>query len=201
MGASDPTPAAVSRRVGDLVGRTAAALRAALGRRDARFVVGVGAVGYLLVYLFTIGDLGASRTVEPTVRLADDLSRAFVSTGFFRFDAVALVAWGGVSYGFSPLNLVVGSVLAALVGANLGLSYLGLVQPRACGLEASTGALAGVPALLTGAACCGPTVLLLVGVQASASVIAVFEFLVPVAVVLLVGGLLAVGREVDPALV
>jgi hypothetical protein len=86
------------------------------------------------------------------------------------------------------------------VGANVGLTYLGLIQPKACGLESSTGVLAGVPALLSGAACCGPTILLVVGVQASATIITGFQFLVPLAVVLLVGSLLAVGRQVDPDL-
>jgi len=72
------------------------------------------------------------------------------------------------------------------------------VQPSACGLEASTGVLAGVPALLSGAACCGPTILLVLGIQASGTLITAFELLVPVAIVLLVGGLLLIGRRVDP---
>ena len=189
------------RRLGVLLRRTRAALGAAAARRDARLVMAGGGLAYLLLYLYTIGDLGQAFGAGPTVRIADDLSRAFVSTGFFRFDAVALLAWGGVAYLFSPLNLVVGATLAALVGANLGLSYLAVVQPRACGLEASTGAIAGVPALLSGAACCGPTILLVVGVQASATMISAFELLVPLAVALLVAGLLAIGRQVDPALV
>jgi hypothetical protein len=132
--------------------------------------------------------------------VADDLSRAFASVGFFRFDAIAVVGVGPVTYLFSPLNAAVALVLSVLVGANVGLTYLGLIQPKACGLESSTGVLAGVPALLSGAACCGPTILLVVGVQASATIITGFQFLVPLAVVLLVGSLLAVGRQVDPDL-
>lgn len=183
--------------------RTSAALKAAASRWDSRLVfIGVG-TAYLLLYLFTVGDLsvvsgGASGL---TIRTADDLSRAFVSLGFFRFDAIAVVAYGPLTYLFSPLNALVALVLSSLVGANFALTYLGLVQPRACGLESSTGVFAGVPALLSGAACCGPTILLVVGVQASATVITGFQVLVPVAVVLLVGGLLLVGRQVDPALV
>ena len=93
-----------------------------------------------------------------------------------------------------------GRHVPVLAGSNLALTYLGLVQPRACGLEASTGVVAGVPALLSGAACCGPTILLVVGVQASAAWIGVFRLLVPVALALLVGSLLLIGRRVDPAL-
>jgi hypothetical protein len=182
--------------------RTLAALGVARARRDSRLVALVAGLGYLALYLVTVGDLAVlGGTADGfTVRTVDDLSRAFASVGFFRFDAVAVVAVGPLTYLFSPLNLLVATVLSALVGANAALSYLGLVQPRACGLEASTGVLAGVPALLSGAACCGPTVLLVVGVQASAALVAGFHLLVPVAVAMLVGSLLAIGRQVDPEL-
>lgn len=187
-----------------VLGRTRAAL-GVLGRRwDARAVFAVAAAGYFLVYLATVGDLsvaaGGDSSGPLSVRVADDLSRAVASLGFFRFGAVAVVAAGPVTYLFSPLNAAVAAVLSVLVGANLALTYLGLVQPRACGLESSTGVLAGVPALLSGAACCGPTILLAVGVQASATVVTAFQYLVPVAVVLLVGSLLLVGRRVEPGL-
>ena len=185
---------------GSVVGRTAAALSVAVSRRDSLAVLLAGAAGYLVVYLVTIGDLGRSGAGAPTVRFAADASRALASTGFFRFDAVAVASGWGLTYLFSPLNLLVALVLAGLVGANLALTYLGVVQPRACGLEASTGVVAGVPALLSGAACCGPTILLVVGVQASAAWIGVFQLLVPLALALLVGSLLVIGRQVDPAL-
>ena len=133
-------------------------------------------------------------------RVADDLSRAVASAGFFRFGAIAVVHAGPITYLFSPLNAALALVLSVLVGANVGLTYLGLIQPRACGLENSTGVFAGIPALLSGAACCGPTILLVVGVQASATIITGFQFLVPLALVLLVGSLLLVGRQVDPEL-
>lgn len=184
-----------------LVG-TREALGAASGRRDSRLVFLVGVVGYLLAYLVTVGDLayvgGPSGGV--TVRVVDDLSRAFAGAGFFRFEAIAVVSAAGVTYLLSPLNVAVALVLAGLVGANLALSYLGVVQPRACDLEASTGVVAGVPALLSGAACCGPTILLVIGVQASATLITAFQVLVPFAVAMLVGSLLLIGRRVDPTL-
>lgn len=190
-GSSDPT----------IFAGTIVALRAAAGRWDARVVGGLLAVSYLLIYLVTVGDLSVSGTGGPlSIRIVDDLSLAIQGTGFFRFEAIALVTVGTVTYLFSPLNLTLGAVLAVLVGSNAGLSYLALVQPRACGLEASSGAVASIPALLSGAACCGPTVLLLIGVQASATIVAGFQLLIPVALVMLVGSLLLVGRTVDPAL-
>ncbi|WP_254820821.1 hypothetical protein [Haloglomus halophilum] len=199
MPATDPTPA-VTGDEGALAG-TAAALRAAAGRWDSSAVFLLATVGYLVVYLATVGDLALFGSGGAlTVRVADDLSRALTGLGFFRFGAIAVVTVGPVTYLLSPLNLLLALFLAGLVGANVALTYLGLIQPRACGLESSTGILAGLPALLSGAACCGPTILLVVGIQASATLVTGFQLLVPVAVAMLVASLLLVGRQVDPAL-
>ena len=195
-GHSTPAPGSTRRGLFD---RTGAAVGVAARRRDSRLVFLVATLSYLLVYLATVGDLavgGAGGGVS--VRVIDDLSRAFASAGFFRFGAIAVVGVGPVTYLFSPLNAVVALTLSVLVGANVGLTYLGTIQPTACGLERSTGVLAGIPALLSGAACCGPTILLVVGVQASATIMTGFQFLVPLALVLLVGSLFLVGRQVDP---
>lgn len=193
---------ALESNFGQLFLGTRQALGTVSRRRDARGVFLVGTVGYLLVYLFTVGDLAyvGGPPGDVIVRTVDDPFRAFASTGFFRFGAVAVISAAGLTYLLSPLNAIIALLLAALVGANLSLTYLGLVQPRACGLEASTGVLASVPALLSGAACCGPTILLVIGVQASATVIAGFQVLVPFAVAMLVGSLLLIGRRVNPQL-
>jgi len=189
-------------RAGKLLRGTGSALAVAKSRRDAR-VVFFGAAGlYLVTYLFTVGDLAfvAGQTGPVAVRLATDLSRAFASLGFFRFGAIATVTVGPVTYLFSPGNALVAGVLSSLVGANVALTYLGLVQSRACGIEAPTGLLAGLPALLSGAACCGPTILLVIGIQASATIVTGFQLLVPVAVAMLLASLLLLGRTVDSAL-
>ncbi|WP_135665666.1 hypothetical protein [Halorhabdus rudnickae] len=184
------------------LGRTGAALRVVTERWDSRGVFLVAVVGYLVLYLFTVGDLSfvGSGTGPFAIRTVDDLSRAFASLGFFRYGSIAVISLGPLTYLFSPLNLLVALVLSSLVGANAALTYLGLVQPRACGLESSVGIVAGIPALLSGAACCGPTILLVIGVQASATIITGFQFLIPVAVAMLLGALLLVGRRVDPTL-
>lgn len=182
-----------------VVSRTAAALGVVGRRNDARLVLAGTTLGYLLVYLYTVGDLSLTGQGDVSMFVIDDLSRAFTSLGFFRFEAVALVEAGPITYLFSPVNAFIALTLAVLVGLNLALTYLGWVQPQACGLEASSGVFAGIPALLSGAACCGPTVLLVFGIQASGVLITTFQYLVPVAVLLLVGSLLLIGRQVDPA--
>ena len=184
-----------------LLGRTAASIGVAARRRDSLAVFLAATLAYFLVYLTTIGDLSVGGVGGGiSVRVVDDLSRAVANLGFFRFGAIAVVGAGPVTYLFSPLNAAVALVLSVLVGANAGVTYLGLIQPKACGLESSTGVVAGIPALLSGAACCGPTILLVIGVQASATIVAGFQFLVPLALLLLVSSLLVIGRQVDPEL-
>jgi len=182
-----------------ILSRTAGAVGVVGRRNDARLVLVGSMLGYLLLYLYTVGDLAFTGRGGTSVFVVDDLSRAFTSLGFFRFEAIALVEAGPITYLFSPVNVLVALTLAVLVGVNLALTYLGWVQPKACGLEASSGVFAGIPALLSGAACCGPTVLLVFGVQASGVLITTFQYLVPVALLLLVGSLLLIGRQVDPS--
>jgi hypothetical protein len=109
------------------------------------------------------------------------------------------VSVGPVTYLFS-LNTFFGLGIASLVGLNLGLTYLAWRQPAACGIgSSSSGFLASIPAVLSGTACCGPVVLIVLGIQASGIIVTAFQFLLPIAVVLLLGSLVLVGRQIDPA--
>jgi hypothetical protein len=180
--------------------RTRAATGLTLARRDARLVTAGTAVAYLLAYLWAVGHLapgfGGLGVTVATDPLATLLTPA---SGPLSFAPVVAVDAGPLTLLVS-LNTLFGVGLAALVGLNLGLTYLAWRQPAACGVETgSAGLLAGLPALLSGTACCGPVVLLAVGVQASGALLAAFQWLLPVAVLALVGSLVLVGRQVDPA--
>ncbi|WP_137283520.1 hypothetical protein [Halorussus salinisoli] len=182
------------------VSRTGFAVRAALGRRDGFAVFSGVTLGYLLSFLwfsnllaFGDADVGLTVARDPFARFFQPANSAL------SFEPVALVEFGVGSYLFS-LNTFVGLGIALLVGLNLAVTYLAWRQPKACGIgSSSSGLLAGVPALLSGAACCGPIVLIIFGIQASSTILTVFQWLIPAAVVLLVGSLLWVGRRVDPA--
>lgn len=182
-----------------LLARTGFAVRAAMDRPGARAVFAVTGLGYLLAYLYAIGHLapgpgGFDITVVPNAA-----GRFFQpSLNAFSFEPVFSVTAGPLTYLFS-LNTLIGLALGALVGVNVAVTYLAWRQPAACGLGTrSAGALAGLPALLSGAACCGPVVLIAVGIQATGLLLTAFEFLLPVAAVLLLGSLLLVGRQVRP---
>jgi hypothetical protein len=190
---------ALSARFNTAVTRTRSATAIALRRRDALLVFGGVTLAYLALYLWAIGHL-APGFGGYGVTVVDDPVRQFFQPelGPFSFTPVATVLIGPVTYLFS-LNSVIGLTLATLVGLNLSLTYLTWTQPKACGIgESSSGLLASIPAILSGTACCGPVVLIVFGIQASGVILTGFQFLLPVAALLLVGSLLLVGRQVDP---
>jgi len=181
--------------VGDAISRTRAAAAMTLRRPDGRRVFVAVSLGYLLVYLWAIGHLDTGLGGLSLTVVDDPLVTLFRSEGAFAFRPVASVALGPVTY-LASLNTLLGGGIAALVGLNLAVSYLAWRQPAACGLgRSSSGLLAGLPALLSGTACCGPVVLIAVGIQASSALLAAFQFLLPVAVLLLLGSLVVVGRQ------
>lgn len=184
----------------ETVARTRRAVSLTIGRRDALSVVVAVAVAYLTLYLFGVGHLsvGLDRTGFDLAVVSDAFARAVEPTGPLTYEPVARLRAGPVTWLVSPLNLLIGGVLAGLVGLNLGVSYLLWRRPQACGVNPSVGVLAGVPALLSGSACCGPVVLLVVGVQATGALLTAFAWLVPAAALLLVATLVLVARNVSP---
>lgn len=182
-----------------LLSRTGFAVRSAMDRTDAQAVFAATTVVYLLGYLWGIGHLAPGTGGFELTVVADVAGRFFQpSLGAFSFEPVAVISAGPLTYLFS-FNTVIGLLLAGLVGLNFAVTYIVWRQPKACGIGSrSAGALAGIPALLSGTACCGPVLLIAVGVQASGLLLTTFEFLLPIAAVLLLGSLLLVGRQVQP---
>lgn len=190
--------APVSRTVSAVI-RTRLAIGSLFRRRDAALVFAGVSMLYVALYLVAIGRLVPGGG-EVGLLLVEDLSIAFRSTGTFTFEPIARIDLGPLTLLFSPLDTLFGFALAVLVGLNLALFYLAWTQPAACGIEGATGAFAAIPALLSGTACCGPVLLIVLGIQASGLLLAVFDVLLPLAVVVLLGSLVLVSRNVDPTL-
>jgi hypothetical protein len=181
------------------VGGTRRLLAATLSARDAAGVTAGVAVAYTLLYLAAVGALTAGDGEVGLTVVRDPLSRLFDPSGPLAFEPVALLELGVVDYLFSPPSLALAAGLGALVGLNAGASYLRVRRPGACGLSSKLSALSGLPALLSGTACCGPLVLLALGVQATGVLLTAFAWLTPVATLLLVASLLWLGRGTPPA--
>lgn len=189
----DPAP---RRRLDETVAATALVLR----RYDSLAVAVLLASGYLVTFLWALGDLALRPDAAATLVVVDNpLVRMFERTGPASFEAVALLDTGVVRLLVSPLDIAMGVVIAGLVGLNVGLTYLAVVQPAACGIGAGSGLLASVPALLSGTACCGPVVLIALGIQASGLLVSLFAWLLPLGVALLLASLVYVAGKIDVA--
>lgn len=186
--------------VRSLFARTGIVVRGALGRRDGKSAFATVTALYLLTYLWAIRHLTLSGTGGISVLVVDDpIGMALRQRSTFLFETVAVVEAGPVVYLFGPVNVLLGAGLGALVGITLAVSIVSWRGPSACKLGAGAGASAGVPGLVSGVACCGPQLLVVIGLQASAGLIAAMQWMVPLAVVSLLVTLFWVGSRVDPA--
>jgi len=152
---------------------------------------------YVLTYLWALRDLTATGTGGLDVFVVEEpLATALTRRSPFLFEAIATVEAGGIFYLFRPVNVLFGVGLGLLVGVTLAVSVVSWRGPDACRFGAGAGASAGVPGLVSGVACCGPQLLVIVGIQASAGLVAAMQWMVPLSVALLLGTLLWVGSRV-----
>lgn len=182
-----------------LARRTIHAVRASLRRRDGGVTFLVVAAGYFLAYSAAVGQLGPGRGTFGLSVVADPLSRFTTRTAPYQYEPIATVLLGPADYLFSPIGAGIAVGLAVLVGLNVAVSVVAWRSPAACGLGGgSAGVFAGVPAMLSGVACCAPAILVITGVQATAGLLAVFRWLLPATALLLVATLFFVGARVRP---
>lgn len=173
--------------------------RLLLNKRRTRRVTLVASGIYLIIFLLATGDLGLhAATGIYDVRLTRaPLELMLKQTSPFRFEGIAIIQASVVTYLFSPINLLIALILSFLVGLNITFTYLAIVAPKICYGQPAAGILASLPGLLAGWACCGPIILIVLGVQASASLIAFFGWLLPIAGLLLIATLLFNGGRTN----
>jgi hypothetical protein len=183
--------------------RTAALSRAPTRRRDAGALFVAVTLGYLITFLYMIQDLSFRSGADVGMRVASEPLETMLqpAPGTLMARPVALLEFGVGTWEFSPVNTLLGLFIAVLVGLNLALSYLAVRQPRSCGVGASAGLVAGVPALFAGSACCAPVIFLVLGIQATGTLMTAFAWLLPVSIALLLVTLVYVGGKIDPAAV
>lgn len=174
-----------------------------MSRRDFLGVFTAVTLVYLLVFLWAIGDVFIQSGVGFSIEFVPEpLSRMFEpGPGTFTYEGIAIISAGEVLVLLSPVNVAIGLGISLLVGLNIGLAYLAITQPKSCGLEASTGLFASIPALLAGSACCAPAIFLALGITATGTLLTVFSLLVPIGVILLVGSLIYLAGKISPSVV
>ncbi|TGG94075.1 hypothetical protein E4656_07815 [Natronospirillum operosum] len=151
---------------------------------------------YLVAFLFAIQNLTLPTGTDFAMLWADP-ALMFRRTGYLLFDAIAVIHTPLFTWLLAPLNLLLGLFISLLVGLNLVLSWTAWRQPRVCRVNGTTGTLGLIPALLAGGACCAPTLLLVLGIQATAALITAVQWMIPLALVLLIGSLVWVAQRTN----
>lgn len=179
-----------------LIRQTLTVVKKLVTRRRYRRIALVIGILYLIAFLLAVQNL----TIPggDTLVRRGSLSAMFRRTGFLLFDAVAIVQTPLFTLLVSPINILIGILLSFFVGLNLTMSYVAWRQPRACSINRATGVLGMLPALFAGGACCAPTVLLILGIQATATLITASQWLIPIAFVLLLGSLVWIAQKTQP---
>lgn len=181
---------------GDALARAVAAtpgtLRQALtGRRQRRIAVSVGSV-VLVIYLAAIGDIAISTSgaYAPGLRFAPE--QLVEARAAYLFEPIVVLAGSHVAAFLSPINLLLGGVVAMLASATITLAAYGARQATACRRPGYSRALAVLPAFLLGAACCVPTFVLALGAGTAAALLPILlplrTLLYPLALLLLLTG-------------
>jgi len=156
-------------------------------------IVGIAVmVLYFIVYLISIDHIFLQQGTFEVFVVENPLSRMFVSRAPFVWEPVAAVTLWGVRIFIAPLNLLLGGILAILVGANIMVAVYGYRFRKMCRIDTGYGLLGILPSFLTGFACCAPTFLIaLAPALGSFAVyfISIQPFLIPVSVLLLIGAL------------
>lgn len=198
-------------KVGDATDATLAAVRAtprrartALAVRRYRRAGIIAAVLTLALYLLAIGDIAVGgRSAAARVELAPDWTqRLWQLRAPYLFEPVlALHPVPQLTIFVSPGNLVLGGLLAGLVGLNLTAATYAANQQTSCGSSGYGRLLAALPAFLTGAACCVPTFLIVLGSRAAAVLLPVLApmrlLLYPLSLVLLTAALVWGTRRLE----
>lgn len=171
-------------------------------RRPIGAVVFVGTtIGYLLVYLWAIGEFRLHRWTAIDWMVVDEPGHRMFEAGpgTYAYEPIAIIEFGYGTFLFSPINTMLGMGIALLVGANMVLSYLAISNPKACGYRSGAGILAAFPALLVGSACCAPAILLVLGIMATGTILAILPWLLPIGIVGLLASLFYVAGTIQPA--
>lgn len=165
-------------KVGDAADAAVAAVRGtprrariALAVRRYRWSGISAAVVALVLYLLAIDDIApGGRPGASWVEVVPDWTeRLFRARAPYLFEPVlAVQPLPQLTILLSPVNLVLGGLLAALVGLNLTVAAYAAAQATACRRTGYGRLLAALPALLTGVACCVPTFLIVLGSSTAA---------------------------------
>lgn len=107
----------------------------------------------------------------------------------FLFESIGALYFGGIKVFISVPNILIAALLGILVALNISVSYYSFRALSLRGTRGIMGLLGTVPAIVSGAACCVPTLILVIGLQLTATLAVLWSFFVPLSFVLLIAAL------------
>lgn len=170
-------------------------LRHSLEDSGRRWFALAAGVAYFLFYLYAIGQISLNGTGSPQgnpafVVAPDWAPKLLEPIAGYTFEPVAaLYLFDGFALFLAPLNILIGLVLGGLIALNMASAAHSLATVRSCRRLSWAGLLGSLPALLTGFACCVPTVGLVLGANLALAMISLQSFLLPLGVLGLAAGL------------
>lgn len=150
---------------------------------------------YLLVYLLVTGFLviDFKDVGNPSFDIvigSDWASNLFRARAPFLYEAIGKIhLTSRITLFLSIPNLAIGSLISSLVAWNIGISYFTFKRLGLSGTKGAATLIGTIPALLGGAACCVPTLIILLGLQFTAALSALWSWFVPVSFLLLAASL------------
>lgn len=149
--------------------------------RANQYIVFVCSIAYLTLYLIAIRDIQLTNATSGLQ--SAPLQRAVEMSSFLGFRPVLELVISPVVVFISPINIIIGLVLSVLVGLNVLLMYTIYTRPKQCKISDTVGVLASVPTLVSGTACCGPIIPVILGLQVTGAFVAFTTIALPLSIV------------------
>lgn len=147
---------------------------------------------YIIIYLAAIQHLLYTMRMDGTESffmlkfLPNWPELIFRQRAPFLFEPIGVLYIGPALKLFLSIpNIAIALLLGSLVGINGSISYYSFRQLALKGVRGFVSLLGTIPAIVSGAACCVPTIILVIGLQLTATLATLWSFFVPLSVLLL----------------
>jgi len=152
----------------------------------------ISIIVYFIVYLAATRFLILSFRIEPMESffgfklLSNWTELIFRQRSPFLFESIGVIYIGPIKLFLSIGNFLIALMLGILVGSNISVSYFGFRSLSLRGAKGIVSLIGTIPAIIGGAACCVPTLILVIGLQLTATLAAIWSYFVPLSAVLLI---------------
>lgn len=149
-------------------------------------------IAYVLIYLFAIqyltftSDIGEEESLLVLKIIPNWQELLFKQRAPFLFEAIGTLYLGdNLKVFISVPNIAIATMLGGLVAVNVSTSYYSFKMLGLKGVRGISSLLGTIPAIVSGAACCVPTLILVIGLQLTATIVTIWSFFVPLSAILL----------------